>query len=246
MSGRSLFGRAGEVNPPGMRARLPGERASAMVDAMSQPSSRSVRFSDDERGAWSSDRPRRPGEPERPPRLPDVGVRGRVLAPSDRLRYSPGSLLLVACADPAAREAFVARVLEDPRPLLSPAKVRALLEGRVQEGLEAQAQTLLDAAASKRLAAGQTVVIPLETFEAAEREHYVRLAAEHRRPRHLVLVETGKDAVPEEDRAALDELRSALDAGAMGAEGFSTSLRLGGRMVAELKRIVFAPQPARD
>jgi hypothetical protein len=217
-----------------------------MVEAMSRSPSRSVRFSDDERGAWSSDRPRRPGEPERPPRQPDVAVRGRVLAPSDRLRYSPGSLLLVACPDPAAREAFVARVLEDQRPVLSPPKVRALLAGRVTEGLEAQAQALLDATAAKRLAAGQTVVIPLETLDAQEREHYVRLAAAHRRPRHLVLVETGRDAVPEEDRPALDALRAALDGGALGAEGFSTSLRVGGRMVGELKRIVFAPADARD
>jgi hypothetical protein len=217
-----------------------------MVGRMSQPSSRSVRFSDDERGAWSSDRPRRPGEPERPPRLPDVGVRGRVLAPSDRVRYSPGSLVLVACADPAARDAFVARVLEDQRPLLSLAKVRALLAGRVQDDLEAQAQVLLDATASKRLTAGQSVVIPLETLEAAEREHYVRLAAPHRRPRHLVLVETAKDTVPEAERTALAELRTALDAGALGAEGFSTSLRVGGRMVSELKRIVFAPPPPQD
>jgi hypothetical protein len=32
----------------------------------------------------------------------------------------------------------------------------------------------------------------------------------------------------------------------MGAEGFMTSLRVGGRMVEELKRIVFAPPPSDD
>jgi hypothetical protein len=213
---------------------------------MSRSPSRSVRIPENERGAWSSDRPRRPGEPERPPRPPDVGVRGRVLAPSDRLRYSPSSLLLVACPEPGARDAFLARVLEDARVLLSLAKVRALLAGRVEGDLEAQARALLAATAAKRLAAGQAVVIPLETLGAEERELYVRLAAQHRRPRHLVLLETGKDAVPEEDRAALAELRTALDGGALGAEGFSTSLRLGGRMVAEVKRIVFAPPPAED
>ena len=50
----------------------------------------------------------------------------------------------------------------------------------------------------------------------------------------------------EEDRAALAELRNALDAGELGQEGFMTSLRVGGRMVDELKRIVFAPPPSDD
>ncbi len=84
-------------------------------------------------------------------------------------------------------------------------------------------------------------------MDAPERERYVRLAAAHRRARHLVLVEAGKDAVADEDaRATLTELRTALDAGALGQEGFMTSLRLGGKIIEELKRIVFAPPPADD
>jgi hypothetical protein len=214
---------------------------------MSSIPPRSVKISDDERGGWSSERPRRPGEPERPPRPRDVSVRGRLLAPSDRIRYSPGSLLLVACADPATRERFCARVLEDPSSLLSMAKVRELLAGRVSaDELEAKGRALLGAAAAKRLAAGQTTVIALEGLDPAERETYVRAAAEHNRPRHLILVEAGKDSVAEEDRAPLAELRTALDAGGLGAEGFMTSLRLGGRTVDELKRVVFAPPPADD
>ena len=50
--------------------------------ASSEP--RSVKISDNERTGWSSDRPRRPGEAERPPRKLDVSVRGRVLSPTDR------------------------------------------------------------------------------------------------------------------------------------------------------------------
>jgi hypothetical protein len=61
-----------------------------------------------------------------------------------------------------------------------------------------------------------------------------------------VLVEAGKDNVDEADRAQLDELRRALDGAELGAEGFMTSLRLGGRMVEELKKIIFAPPPADD
>jgi len=214
---------------------------------MSSSEPRSVKISDNERGGWSSDRPRRAGEPERPPRKLDVSVRGRVLSPTDRMRYSPGSLLLIACADPKLRARFAARVIEEQSAILSLDKVRALLQGKVPAGdLEAKARALLDAAATKRFATGQTVVIPLETLSAEERERYVRLAAVHRRARHLVLVEAGKDAVPAEDRAVLGELRTALDAGELGAEGFMTSLRLGGRVIDELKKIVFAPPPADD
>ncbi|MBA2516277.1 MAG: hypothetical protein H0V22_03000 [Solirubrobacterales bacterium] len=176
-----------------------------------------------------------------------MSVRGRVLAPSDRLRYSPGSLVLIVCADPATRERFCARVLEDPSALLSMDKVRGLLQGRVGDAeIETKALALIDTAVTKRLAGGQTVVMAMEDLDRGRRERYVRMAAEHRRPRHLILVEAGKESVADEDRAALSELRTALDAGGLGAEGFMTSLRLGGRTVEELKRIVFARPPADD
>jgi len=208
---------------------------------------RSVKIGDNERGGWSSDRPRRPGESERPPRKLDVSVRGRVLSPTDRMRYNPGSLLVIACADPALRARFTKRVIEEQSAVLSVDKVKALLAGKVAaEDLDAKAQALLDAAAAKRFATGQTVVIPLETLSPDERERYVRLAAAHRRARHLVLVEAGKDSVAEDDKAPLDDLRNALDQGELGQEGFMTSLRLGGRIVDELKKIVFAPPPSDD
>jgi len=214
---------------------------------MSSSQPRSVKISDNERGGWSSDRPRRAGEAERPPRKLDVSVRGRVLSPTDRRRYNPGSLLVIACADRALRDRFTKRVIEEQSAILSLDKVRTLIKGKVPEAeLDAKAQALLDAAAAKRFAAGQTVVIPLEGLSAEERERYVRLAAAHRRARHLVLVEAGKDSVAEDDRAALTELRTALDQGDLGQEGFMTSLRLGGKMVDELKRIVFAPPPSDD
>jgi hypothetical protein len=213
--------------------------------ASSEP--RSVKISDNERSGWSSDRPRRPGEAERPPRKVDVSVRGRVLAPTDRMRYSPGSLVLIACADAQLRARFVARVIDEQSAVLSLDKVRALLAGKVAEAdLDAKANALLDAAASKRFAAGQTVVIPLQTLAPEERERFVRLAAAHRRARHLVLVEAGKDKVSDADKEPLGELRTALNAGQLGQEGFMTSLRLGGNMIEELKKIIFAPPPADD
>jgi hypothetical protein len=214
---------------------------------MSSSQPRSVKISDNERGGWSSDRPRRAGEAERPPRKLDVSVRGRVLAPSDRMRYNPGSLVLIACADAQLRERFVRRVIDEQSSILSADKVRGLLRGKVPEAdLEVKAAQLLDAAITKRLAAGESVTVPLETIEAAERERFVRLAAAHRRPRHLILVEIAKDAVPEDAREALGELRTALDAGELGQEGFMTSLRLGGRVIDELKKIVFSPPPSDD
>ena len=218
------------------------------MDGMSSsPGPRSVKISDDERGGWSSERPRRPGEPERPPRPVDVSVRGRVLQRADRLRYSPGSLLLVACPDHPTRDRFCARVIEERGALLSLGMLRTLLQGRVApDEVDAKAAALLDATAAKRLAGGQSVVIALEGLDAAERDRWVRMAAPHRRPRHLILVEPARATLSDEDRETLAALRTALDQGELGGEGFMTSLRLGGRAVDEVKKVIFAPPPADD
>jgi predicted kinase len=208
------------------------------------PPTRSIRISDDERGGWSSDRPRRDGAPERPANL---AVRCRVLRPADRLRYSPGSLVVIVCGSTVERDRFATRLIEDRASLLSLDKVRGLLAGRVPDGeVESRAQELLDAAVVKRLAASETVVIAAETVDPEERERYMRLATAHKRPRHMIFIEAGKDQVAEEDVATLNELRRALDAGELGAEGFQTALRLGGGTVSEVKRILFRPPPRED
>jgi predicted kinase len=205
---------------------------------------RSVRISDDERGGWSSDRPRREGGPVRPA---DIGVRCRVLQPTDRMRYSPGSLLLILSASLEERDRFAGRVIEDRGALLSLERVRGLLAGRVPEDqIEAKAAELLEAAAAKRLNANESVVIAAGVLDAEGRERFARLAAANRRPRHLILVETSRDQVAEEDRIALNELRTVLDAGELGAEGFHSALRLGGGTIGELKRIVFRPEPREE
>jgi hypothetical protein len=210
----------------------------------SRPPARSVKISDDERTGWSSDRPRRDGPPPRPP---DLTVHCRVLAPADRLRYSPGSLVIVVSASPAERDRFLERLIEDRASLLSLGKVRALLAGRVPaEEVEPRAQELLAAAVAKRLENRETVVLALDGLEASERQPFVRLAAAQKRPRHLILIETTRDQVQEEDALALNELRRALDAGELGAEGFQTALRLGGGSAAEVKRILFRPPPRDD
>jgi len=206
------------------------------------PNTRSVKIGQDERGGWSSDRPRPGGA-----RPANISTRCRLLSPTDRLRYSPGSLVVVVSPSAAVRDRFVERLIEDRSSLLSLAKVRALIAGRVpDEVVDERAAELLTATVQKRLASSDTVVIPVETLDPAEREPFVRAAAAAKRPRHIILVEPPKDAVPEEDRAALNELRRALDAGELGEEGFQTALRLGGGSVDELKRILFRPPPKDD
>jgi hypothetical protein len=210
----------------------------------SRPGSRSVKIGADERTGWSSDRPRRDGAPERPP---NISVHCRVLKPVDRLRYSPGSLVVVTSASASERDAFVARLIEDRASLLSLGKVRGLLEGRVPAGeLGARAQELLAAAVAKRLQNKDTVVLAAEGLQADERERFVRIAASLKRPRHLILLETARDQVSEEDLPTLNALRRALDAGELGEEGFQTALRLGGGSASEVKRILFRPPPRED
>jgi hypothetical protein len=206
---------------------------------MTTPSEpRSVRISEDERGGWSSDRPRKG-----PPREQDVSVRGRVLKPTDLLRYSPGSLLMIVSPSVPIRERFAQRLIEQKNALISLQKVRDLIAGRVPEDqMDEKAVELMDAAVAKRLEAGETVVITAGVAPD-ERERHVKVAARLRRPRHLILLEAPRDEVPEEDRAPLNDLRRRLDAGELGADGFHSSLRLGGEAPAELKRLVFRPEP---
>ncbi len=204
---------------------------------------RSVKISEDERGGWSSDRPRRDGAPPRPPA---VSVRCRVLSPSHEVRYSPGSLLLIVSPSLTERDRFTQGLIDKRTTLLSLGKVRVLLTGRVpEEELPQRAEEVLDAAVLKRLEDNETVVLTADGLGADERERYVRMASRFKRPCHLILIDPSRDAVQDEDRAALNELRRRLDAGELGAEGFRTALRLSGGNLTELKRIVFA-HPPRD
>jgi hypothetical protein len=215
-----------------------------IVEVSEKPTARSVKISADERTGWSSERPRANNAPPRPV---DVSVRCRVLAPSHRLRYSPGSLLIIVGAEASGPARFAERVVQERGATLVPARVRALLAGRVADSeIEERAKELLAGAVLKRLQAEQTVVLPLEGFDAQERERYVRLAHGLRRPRHLILLDAPRADVLDTERPALDELRRSLDAGDLGLEGFQTALRLGGQAIVELKRIVFQPPPRDD
>jgi hypothetical protein len=208
------------------------------------PSTRSVKIGEDERTGWSSERPRRDGAPPRPA---DISEKCRVLRPTDRMRYSPGSLVIIAGPAAVDVDGFAERVLQERGVLLSLPRVRALLQGRVDaEEIDGRAAQLLEAAVAKRLAARQSIVIPTETLDFEEREPFVRAAHAQRRPRHLILVDGSLDQVTDEERPVLDELRRRLDAGDLGDEGFQTAMRLSGQTRLELKRIVFARPPADD
>jgi predicted kinase len=208
---------------------------------------RSVKIGADERTGWSSDRPRGRDGQDRPARPVDISTRCRTIKPSDRMRYSPGSLVVVVSASAADRDRFVNRVFEEQGAVLGIDKLRSMVAGKVDESaLEATAKQLLDATIAKRLEKGEAVVIPTTTLDPEEREPYLRLAHKLRRPRHMVLVETAKDRVDEGQLPVLNELRRRLDAGELGAEGFQTAMRLGGSAVTELKRIVFRPAPKDD
>jgi hypothetical protein len=167
-----------------------------------------------------------------------------VLSPASEVRYSPGSLLLIVAPSLTARDRFTTGLIDERIAVLSLGKVRVLLTGRVpEEELTSRAAEVLDAAIAKKLEERETVVVTADGLGADERERYVRLAAGFKRPRHLILVDTGGADVPENERGDLNELRRRLDAGELGAEGFQTALRLGGGNVSELKRIVFQHPP---
>jgi predicted kinase len=211
---------------------------------MTEP--RSVKISDDERGAWSSDRPRREGSG--PPREPDLSTRCRVLRPTDRMRYSPGSLVFIVSPSEAERERFLERVfVEEKGAVLSPSKIRELIAGRVPDDvLEEKATELAAAAALKRIEAGESTVVAPEGLAAEQRKALLQAASKLRRPRHMILLDVGRDDLDDEEREELNALRTALDAGELGKEGFQTAMRLGGATVGELKRVVFRPAPKDD
>ena len=163
------------------------------------------------------------------------------------MRYSPGSLLLVVSASAADRDRFIDRVIEEKGAVFTLSKIRRLVEGRVA-GRGARP-------ARGRAAAGRGRQAPRgggdrghrgRGLGADERERWVRLAHAQRRPRTSSCSRPPRSTSARTTRAPLNELRTALDAGDLGAEGFQTAMRLGGASIGELKRIVFRPAPRDD
>ena len=168
-------------------------------------------------------------------------MRCRVLAPSDNIRYSPGSLLLIVGPDDDARDAVTERLVSETAPVLTLSRLRGLLAGKLPDDqVEGKAAELREATARRKFAAGETVVISTAGLDPEEREHWVRMAAAHRRPRHLLLVEAGGADLDDGQRTELNALRKGIEGAALGEEGFSTVMRLSGKAVAERRRIAFA------
>ncbi len=209
------------------------------------PSVRSVKIGADERGGWTTERPRREGDA--PPRPVDVSARCRVLAPSDRMRYSPGSLLLVVSPDASESARFAERVVEERGAVLSLAKVRTLLAGRVaEEEIRRGRVSCSTPPSSSASVIGRRSSSRSRAWTPRSASATCDSPTDSKRPRHLILLEVPRDLVAEEQRATLNELRKALDSGEIGQEGFQTALRLGGGATGELKRIVFQPPPRED
>ncbi|CAB4874325.1 unannotated protein [freshwater metagenome] len=164
------------------------------------------------------------------------------------MRYSPGSLVIVVSPSEAECERFLDRAFADEKgAVLSPRRIRTLIAGRVpDEMLDEKGAELRVAAALKRLEAGESTVVATEGLTAEERKVLLRTATGLRRPRHMILLDVGRDDLDEEQRDALNALRTALDIGELGKEGFQTAMRLGGAAVGELKRIVFRSPPKDD
>lgn len=210
---------------------------------MSTPEGRRVRIGVDERTGWSSDRPRRDGQPEKE-RGPNIAVRCRTLSPTDRQRYSPGSVVVVVGGTTEQREQFADKRVEEKSAVLSATRVRKLIEGRVDaDQLDAAVDKVLDATVAKRLGSDGSIVVLVDDLTPESRARFVLPAAKLRRPRHLVFLDAPGEA---EDKETLNALRRAVQDGGMGEEGFMTALRLSGKAIEELKRVVFRPPPADD
>ena len=135
------------------------------------PGPRSVKISDDERGAWTSDRPRA----NRPPRPRDISVRSRTLRPADRMRYSPGSLLVIVCASRAERDRSASSDEETgPHDAAGDGESDAALDARAialemrETDLALRAQRIDE---RDRMAERRDAVADQRDREADEREH---------------------------------------------------------------------------
>ena len=212
-----------------------------MPNPPSQP--RSVKIGADERTGWSSDRPRPGGGARAARRHLHALPRPEPVGPHALLA---GQRVIIICRSPATPTVRRA-AHRGARALLSPSKVRGLLAGRVDaEEVDARAAELLLAAARKRHG-GRRVgrgrhrdadargarAVPARGHDGAPP---APRDPARRRPR----------PVGDEERAVLNDLRSALDAGELGAEGFQTALRLNASAASELKKLLFRPPPRED
>jgi predicted kinase len=214
---------------------------------------RSVKIGDQERSAYSSDRTRR-GEPigdrdeERGQSV--RRARGRRLNPSNRISYSPSSVIVLAGAAGVGKTTFADRLFDKGSvAVLSIAKIQRMIAG-APEGPEARAQavSLIGQVAAQRLRAGQSVVIDGRALDPEERRELVLVAQRARRPAHLIFLEGSREQLEqggaseqdiEHDLPLTGELRRAVEQDRLGEEGFSTVLTLTRRAAEQVRQIGF-------
>ena len=185
----------------------------------------------------------------RAPAAPGRRQRPRPRAGAERpLRYAPGSLLLIVCAPTRRMARRSARACSRTRTRCSRWRK---LRGCSRAGSPRSSST-------RRRARCSTRPRPSASRRPDRRDRARGLRRRRARAlRALAALHTAARATSSSSRPARtrsprrtarrsDALRTALDAGELGQEGFVTSLRLGGRTVDELKRIVFAPPPTDD
>ena len=115
----------------------------------------------------------------------------------------PGACCVVACASAAERDRFLDRLIEDRASLLSLDKVRGAA-GRARRRGGARRARRASCCSRPSPSAWRTArrsCSPPTASTPAEREPFVRMAAALKRPRHLILLETAREQVREEDLA---------------------------------------------
>jgi hypothetical protein len=186
---------------------------------------RSVKIGADERTGWSSERPQRkssgPGRPPRPA--------GRALnvPATDTLTFPAGSLVIFTGADAVTVHRLVARMLPRPALVSYDPLARAVAEKVPAEQVGEVTLRLVAKRVAERQAEGQATVIETGDLSTELRTALAALA-ERRAGSHLVVLDSGRKAVADDER--FEELRAVVAgarSGEIGSEGFSTAMVLG-------------------
>jgi hypothetical protein len=199
---------------------------------------RSVKIGADERTGWSSERPQRtssgPGRPPRP------SGRALVVAASDTLSFPAGSLVVFTGADPTPVHRLVGRLLPRPTVISYDTLARAVAEKVGAEQVTEVTLRLVSKRVAERQAEGQATVIETVDLSSELRTALAKLA-DRRAGSHLVVLDSGREAVGDDERfEALRLVATGARSGEIGSEGFSTVTVLGRKDLDKVTAIEFA------
>src|SRR3954468_17533067 len=158
---------------------------------------RSVKIGADERTGWSSERPQRgrtgPGRPPRP------AGRALTVAASDTLTFPSGSLVVFTGADAVTVHRLVARLLPRPALISYDPMARAVAEKVAPEQVGEVTLRLVRKRVAERQAEGQATVIETGDLSTELRTALAALA-DRRAGAHLVVLDSGRKAVDDDER----------------------------------------------